>query len=135
MVREILEKKMVSIPEVKEILDRVSVLDVPKEQPPQPVVTDEAGTALTLGMETDAKYYLRSTHEYARTFSKIDAKKAKRVVETLVAEGISEFIAIQIANIDPDTVEELALFFEKGTKRLSDEEMEKLLYKIREAKE
>ncbi len=123
---------MISIPEVKEILDRVSTVE---PAAPQPVETEEGATPLVLGTETTEKYYLKATHEYSRTFSKMDARKARKVVEALVGEGIPELIAIQIANIDPDTVEEVALFFEKGTKRLSDEETEKLLYKIREAKE
>ncbi len=58
------------------------------------------------------------------------------MIEKLVAENeVPRPIAIQIVNINPDSVEELGLLFEKSSKRPSADELQKLLFKIREYKE
>ncbi|NMC04861.1 MAG: hypothetical protein GYA24_06605, partial [Candidatus Lokiarchaeota archaeon] len=64
------------------------------------------------------------------------ARVAKNVVLKLVSENqIPLHVAIQIANVNPDTKEELALLLEKSQKRYSAEEIEKLLGDIRAYRE
>ncbi|MHA1793762.1 MAG: hypothetical protein ACTSVI_14055 [Promethearchaeota archaeon] len=128
-IREILEEKPVSIPEVKEILDKLS-----EEMELEKQSQEELGEYIEAD---DEKYYfLKSTHNYVSLFSKMEPQVAKKVIDHLVEDdGIPLLTAIQIVNINPDTPEELAIFFEKGYKRLTKEECEKLLYKIREYKE
>ena len=148
-MREILEQRPISIPEVKSILDKLMADQVDTTE--EPVIPEAEGggedgvsdplregeTGVTeLSEEAEKRFYLHSTHEYARLFSKMEARVAKIVVEKLVEEeGIDRSIAIQIVNINADTAEELGLLFEKGSKRLSKDELESLLFKIREYKE
>ncbi|MHA1369988.1 MAG: hypothetical protein ACTSWN_02110 [Promethearchaeota archaeon] len=127
-MREILEEKMISIPEVKELLDKV-VEDYEQDK-------DSEDTFDIYDYENAGNYFMKSTYEYVTIFSKIDAEKARKVINTLVKEhDIPLNIAIQIVNILPETIDELALFFDKGPKKLTREEIEKLLYVIRETLE
>ena len=129
MVREILEEKPISIPEVRAILDNIEEPETEESE-----LDEEALEFLEL--ETSKKYYLKSTHEYVKNFSKLEEDVAKNVVINLVEESkIPIKKAIQIVNINPDTVEELSLIFEKGGKRLSKDDLQDLLFKIREYKE
>jgi len=140
MVREVVNEKAVSIPEVKEILDKIITtekIDVklaPIEEKP-----GQEGTEIipeTLEADKTKKYFLKSTYDYVQTFSRMEARVARNVVQKLVAEKqLPLLIAIQIVNINPDTKEELKLLLEKSQKRLSDEEVEKLLFDIRSYKE
>ncbi|MFX0099566.1 MAG: hypothetical protein ACFFCS_08290 [Candidatus Hodarchaeota archaeon] len=130
MVREVLSEKPISIPEVKEILDGL----VDESEPVKEVEFDEEMLA-SMELDEGRNYYLTSTHEYVKIFSKMEPKVARNVIQNLVNEGIPIHTAIQIVNVDPDTVEELQIFFEKGIKRLSEKECEELLFKIRSFKE
>lgn len=130
MVREILSEKPVSIPEVKEMLDDLVV----EEEPVDEEMLDEEMIA-AMELDDAKNYYLTSTHEYVKIFSKMETSVAKNVVQNLVNDGIPIHKAIQIVNVDPNTVEELQVFFEKGIKRLSQKECEDLLFKIRSYKE
>ncbi len=140
MVREIVNEKAISIPEVKEILDKIIAaekIDV-KPGPAEVKPSEEGAEAAPETVEADKtkKYFLKSTYDYTQTFSRMDARVARNVVLKLVTEKqLPLFIAIQIANINPDTKEELKLLLEKSQKRLSDEEIEKLLFDIRSYKE
>ena len=130
MVREILSEKPISIPEVKEILDDLVV----EAEPVEEELLDEEMIA-SMELDDAKNYYLTSTHEYVKIFSKMEPTVARNVIQNLVNDGIPIHTAIQIVNVDPDTVEELQVFFEKGIKRLSEKECEELLYKVRSYKE
>ncbi|MEX2680830.1 MAG: hypothetical protein Q6373_004470 [Candidatus Sigynarchaeota archaeon] len=140
MVREIINEKAISIPEVKEILDKIITTEkIDVKSVPIEGKDGEAGEAAlpdTFEADKTKKYFLKSTYDYVQTFSKMDARVARNLVQKLVTEKqLPLFIAIQIANINPDTKEELALLLEKSQKRLSGEEIEKLLFDIRSYKE
>lgn len=141
MVREIANEKAVSIPEVKEILERIVAAEKIDIQPAlaAATTTGEDGVEVvpeTVEADKTKKYFLKSTYDYVQTFSKIDARVARNVVQKLVTENqVPLFIAIQIANVNPDTTEELALLLEKAPKRLSGDEIEKLLFAIRAYRE
>jgi DNA-directed RNA polymerase subunit F len=139
-MREIVNEKAISIPEVKEILERIISAEKIDVQPaPAPVKTGEDGAEVvpeTVEADKTKKYFLKSTYEYAKTFSKIDARVAKNVVLKLVSENqLPLLVAIQIVNVNPDTTEELALLLEKGQKRYSSDEVEKLMFAIRAYRE
>ncbi len=141
MVREIVNEKAISIPEVKEILDKIIAAEKIDMQPaPAPATTTgEDGEVVvpeTVEADKTKKYFLKSTYDYTQTFSKIDARVARNVVQKLVSENqIPLLVAIQIANVNPDTTEELALLMEKSQRRLSSEEIEKLMFAIRAYRE
>lgn len=143
MVREIVNEKPISIPEVLETLEQIiSAEKIDVALAPAVAATSESGEAVaeTVPEPVDAdktkKYFLKSTYEYAKTFSRISARVAKNVVLKLVSENqIPLHVAIQIANVNPDTKEELALLLEKCQKRYSAEEIEKLLGDIRAYRE
>ncbi len=95
MTRKIVEEKLVSIPEVREILD-----------------------AVYLKMEENPRLnpdlFLDATHDYVHHFAKMSADSAKKVIKLLVSEyGMDESLAIQIANIDPNWPQELRIILEK----------------------
>ena len=142
MVREIVNEKAISIPEVKEILDKIIAAEKIDMRPaPAPATTtgedgEEVVVPETVEADKTKKYFLKSTYDYAQTFSKIDARVARNVVMKLVTENqIPLPVAIQIANVNPDTTEELALLMEKSQRRLSSDEIEKLLFNIRAYRE
>ena len=141
MVREIANEKAISIPEVKEILEKIIAAEKIDMKPAPALVatTGEDGVEVvpeTVEADKTKKYFLKSTYDYTQTFSKIEARVARNVIQKLVTENqVPLFIAIQIANVNPDTTEELALLMEKAPKRLSGDEIEKLIFKIREYRE
>lgn len=138
--RNIIEQRPISIPEVKAILDKLMAQerDV-KPETERPAVGEggDGETPLLEAQETEEKrYYLKSTFEYVQKFAKMDARVARNLVSKLVEEqGVDPLIAIQIVNIGADSVEELGLVFEKSVKRPSKDELDNLLFKIREYKE
>lgn len=149
-MREIIEEKAISIPEVKEILDRIELEDEAKraEEEELEEIQDAEGPAeegeegltseeiFELEEDDGRNYFLKSTHEYVKIFAKIESDTAKKVISNLVSENEMPLkTAIQIANINADTPEELLVFFDKGSKRLNKEEAKNLLFKIREYRE
>ena len=140
MVREIVSEKAISIPEVKEILEKIITAEkIDMRSAPAPVTTGEDGAEVvpeTVEADKTKKYFLKSTYEYAQTFAKTDARVARNVVQKLVTDNqLPLLVAIQIANVDPNTVDELSLLLEKSQRPLSGEETEKLLYNIRAYRE
>ncbi|MBD3186218.1 hypothetical protein GF325_05265 [Candidatus Bathyarchaeota archaeon] len=149
-MREIIEEKAISIPEVKEILDRIELEEEAKRAEEEeleeiqggegPAEEGEGGLTseelFELEEDDGRNYFLKSTHEYVKVFAKIESDTAKKVISNLVSENEMPLkTAIQIANINPDTPEELLVFFDKGSKRLNKEEAKNLLFKIREYRE
>lgn len=134
-MRETLNEKAISIPQVKEILDKIVETEKIDTQEPVVPTSDEEPAVIAPEADKTKKYFLKSTYDYITTFSKLESRQAQNVIENLVKNDIPLSIAIQIVNINPDTQEELALIFEKSTKRLSSDELQNLLFKIREFKE
>jgi DNA-directed RNA polymerase subunit F len=98
MVRNIKEKNLISIPEVKEIMDEFMK---------------------TVGSNENFKLdaFQEATLEYVNRFSKMSAKAARKIIKLLVDEYKMEpALAIQVVNIDPQYIEELKVIFEKDAK-------------------
>src|SRR5271157_2275596 len=135
-MRETLNEKAISIPQVKEILEKIVATEkIDTQEPAAPASSDEEAPVVAPESDKTKKYFLKSTYDYVETFSKMESRKAQTMIENLVKVDVPLSIAIQIVNIDPDTQEELALLFEKATKRPSNDELQNLLFKIREFKE
>ncbi len=113
------EEKIVSIPEVKEIMenikDQISKIDA-----------DE-------GMS----HFQEITYNYVNKFAKYDAKTAKKVQKMLIDKyEIEEIYAINIININPKTIPELRMILEKSFvgKTFNDQQLQEILYQIEEIK-
>ncbi len=106
-MEEVKRKQAISIPEVKEILE--------KEDP-----------------ETMDQIQ-RWTYDYVTKFTKMDAKDAKKMKQELVKEcGITEEEAVEIVNIRPSTLAELRSFTFGWKKLILAEPLEKMLKLIKE---
>ena len=96
-----LKEKLLSLPEVKEILE-------------------------SLGENLDQ--FQRRTLDYATKFSKIDAKSAKELIKRLVEEyELEEEEAIQIVNCMPESIEELRTFLAGGRRIVETSKLEAII--------
>ena len=106
-MEEVKHKQAVSIPEVKEILE--------KEDP------------------ENMDQIQRWTYDYVTKFAKMDAKDAKKMKQELVKEcNITEEEAVEIVNIRPSTLDELRSFTFGWKKLILAETLEKMLKLIKE---
>lgn len=103
----IIKKTMVTLPEVKEILDKA---------------------------DTDTTDQIqRWTHDYTSKFAKIEGKTAKKMKEKLIQEcGLTEEEAVEIVNIMPTSIEELRAFTFGWKKLILTDTLEKMLKIIKE---
>ena len=105
-MEEVKRKQAISIPEVKEILE--------KEDP-----------------ETMDQIQ-RWTYDYVKKFATMDSKDAKKMKQELVKEcGITEEEAVEIVNIRPSTLAELRSFTFGWKKLILAETLEKMLKLIK----
>ncbi|RLG51504.1 MAG: hypothetical protein DRN96_05120 [Thermoproteota archaeon] len=105
-------RRPISLPEAKEILDRV----------------------WSTREEEDLEITQRSIRDYVRRFSKINADKARKLVKFLVEEvGISEKHAIQLVNIVPLTRDEIRVFLFKDYPLLTGEKYDEILRALKAA--
>ncbi|MFX0080814.1 MAG: RNA polymerase Rpb4 [Candidatus Hodarchaeota archaeon] len=114
-----LDEKTVSIPEVKEIMEYV------KEQMEE------------IDSEEGMSHFQEITYNYVNKFAKIDTKKAKEIKKFLIEKyDLEEIYAINIVNIDPQTVPELRIILEKSFtgKTLNDKQLEILIEELEEIK-
>lgn len=89
---EIIKKHIITLPEVKEYLEKVN--------------------------EDKMDQIQRWAYDYAKEFSKIDAAKAREIMRRLVEEcELSEEEAAEVINVMPSSIEELRAFT-FGWKRL-----------------
>ena len=110
MVRKILEKKTMTVPEVLETLE-----DLYKKR------------------KGEFDSFQENSLIYARTFSKVPAKKVDKIKKMLMKSyKLDEQHAIQVINILPSTIEELRVIFEKDLKasKLEDKALNDLLNKL-----
>jgi DNA-directed RNA polymerase subunit F len=113
------DEKVVSIPEVKDIMEDV------KEKIGE-IDSDE-------GMS----HFQEITYNYVNKFSKIPTKIAMKIVKFLLEKyDIEDIYAINVVNIDPQSVPELRMIFEKSYngKTLSDDQLQEILYQIEDIK-
>ena len=97
------DKKMVTLAEVKDILS---------ERQKDGELTAEQKLAL----------------DHAQKFSRVDSKKAKKLVKELTELGfVSEVNAVKIADILPSTADDVRLIFSKERASVEKKDIEKVL--------
>lgn len=107
MVRKIISRKILTIPEVKQLLEERD-------------------------KKNELTYTQRITLDYTLKFSKIAVEDAKKLINILISEfGIDEETAYQIVNAMPLTIEELSVFL-GGTRLFSEEDLKKIVEKLKQ---
>lgn len=107
VLTNISRKSVVTLPEVKDILDKAD-----------PDTMDQIQ---------------RWTHDYTSKFAKLQGKTAKKMKEKLVQEcGLTEEESVEIVNIMPSSIEELRAFTFGWKKLILTDTLEKMLKIIRE---
>ncbi|MEM2839451.1 MAG: RNA polymerase Rpb4 family protein [Thermoplasmata archaeon] len=86
------------------------------------ILEEEAGQR---ELSTEQKYAL----EHAQRFSRLDDKKAKKLVGDLMegVEGLSEVLAVKIADIMPVDAEDIRVIFSKERSQPQKKDIEKIL--------
>lgn len=113
------DEKTVSIPEVKEIMENV------KDQ------------LVKIDSEEGMSHFQEITYNYVNKFAKCDIKTALKIKKLLIDKhDIEEIYAINVINIDPQSIPELRMMFEKSFtgKTLNDEQLQEILYQIEDIK-
>lgn len=91
-------------------------MEKPREE--RPITTAEARALLQVS-EAELDQFQRRTLDYAEKFSKIDAQRARELVDSLIASfSLEEERAVQVVNCMPSSIEELRVFFTGGKRRL-----------------
>ncbi len=86
--------------------------------------------------EEELGYAQRLTYDYAQKFSKLSAKKTRELVEGLLKIGnLREHQAVVLADLMPETKEDIQLIFAKERTRLEDKDIEKVLELINKYRE
>jgi len=76
----------------------------------------------------ELEYGQRLTYDYAQKFAKLEAKKARELMEELLKIGnIREHQAVVLVDLMPETEEDVQLIFTKERTRLGEEDIKKLL--------
>ena len=101
-MEEVVKKRMISLPEVKEILSEGNLESLDQIQ--------------------------RWTFDYVSKFAKIEPKSAKKMKADLVGQcGLTEEEAVEIINIQPKSLPELRSFTFGWKKLILSETLEKIL--------
>ncbi|MCD6381328.1 MAG: hypothetical protein J7L50_03275, partial [Candidatus Odinarchaeota archaeon] len=100
MSLKIKSRKYLTLPEVKEILEKLSE-------------------------ERELDYTQRITLDYVSKFSRISKEKTMELLKKLMELGVDEESAYQIVNIMPKTLEELSTIV--GGRAYSDEKMKEVV--------
>jgi len=86
------------------------------------ILEEEAGQR---ELSTEQKYSL----EHAQRFSRLDDKKAKKLIGELIegVEGLSEVLAVKMADIMPVDAEDIRVMFAKERSQPQKKDIEKIL--------
>jgi len=112
-------EKMVSIPEVKELMENVK------------------DKVLQIDSDEGMSHFQEITYNYVNKYAKMSAKEAVKILNMLKKKyELEEIYTINIVNIDPKTLPELRVILEKSYtgKSLSDEQLQDMLVQINEIK-
>ena len=102
MVRKALRERMLSVPEVKKVLDIIG--------------------------EEKLDQFQRRSLDYASKFSKVAEEKAAALVKTIIEPfDLDEAEAIQIVNCMPKSVEEIRVFLGGGRKIIETSKLQGIL--------
>ncbi len=113
------DEKTVSIPEVKEIMENVK------------------NHLRQIDSEEGMSHFQEITYNYVNKFAKYSSKTAIKIKKLLMDKhNIEEIYAINVVNIDPKSVPELRMIFEKSFtgKTLNDEQLQEILYQLEDVK-
>ena len=106
-MEEVVKKRMLSLPEVKEVLSKRDIESMDQIQ--------------------------RWTHDYVSKFAKIEPKVAKKMKQELISQcGLTEEEAVEIVNVLPKSLPELRSFTFGWKKLILSETLEKVLKVIDE---
>jgi len=113
-----INEKILSIPEVKKIMDDVKqkIVDIEEE-----------------GMS----HFQEITYNYVNKFSKMSDKAAMKIKKFLMEKyELEEIFTNNIVNIDPQTLQEIRIILEKSNvgKNLTDQQLQEILSQIRDFK-
>lgn len=114
-----IDEKVVSIPEVKKIMENV-------KQKIELIGTDE-----------NISHFQEITYDYVNKFAKMSEKDAIKIKKFLIDKyEIEENYAINVINIFPHTIYELRTILEKSYvgKTLNDDQLQDIIYQIEEFK-
>ncbi|MFX1273814.1 MAG: hypothetical protein ACFFBP_18015 [Promethearchaeota archaeon] len=114
-----IDERLVSIPEVKQIMESV------KEK------------VFEIDSEEGMTHFQEITYNYVNKYAKMSLEKAHKVQKHLSKKyGLEDLYIINIINIDPKTIPELRVILEKSFKgkALDDDQLKELLYEIEEIK-
>ena len=85
--------------------------------------------------EENLDQFQRRTLDYVNKFSKVDAAKAKKLLEKLVKEfGLDDAEAVQVVNCMPETVDELRVFLAGGRKIIETAKLEAIIALLNESR-
>jgi DNA-directed RNA polymerase subunit F len=102
MVRKALRERMLTVPEVKKVLDMIG--------------------------EEKLDQFQRRSLDYASKFSKVAEDDAETLVKTLIEQyGLDEEEAIQIVNCMPKSIEEIRVFLGGGRKIIETSKLQGIL--------
>jgi DNA-directed RNA polymerase subunit F len=102
MAKRALKEKLITIPEVKKLLENIK--------------------------EEELDQLQRRTLDYASKFSKTNAESAETLRKNLVEKfELTEEEAVQIINSMPETIEELRIFLGGGRKIIETQKLEAML--------
>jgi len=112
-------ERMVSIPEVKELMEGVK------------------DKVLLIDSDEGMSHFQEITYNYVNKYAKTSAKVAQKILKLLKEKyELEEIYMINIVNIDPKTLPELRVILEKSLtgKSLSDEQLQDMLSQIGDIK-
>lgn len=102
MPRKALKEKMLTVPEVKELLEAIG--------------------------EENLDQFQRRAFDYASKFAKVEARSARKFVEGLVEKfDLEEEEAVQIVNCMPESIGEVRVFLAGGRKIVETQKLEGIL--------
>ena len=85
--------------------------------------------------EENLDQFQRRTLDYVNKFSKVDAAKAKKLLEKLMKEfDLDEAEAVQVVNCLPETVDELRVFLAGGRKIIETAKLEAIISLLNESR-
>ena len=102
MPKKVLKERIVSVPQVKHILENIG--------------------------EDSLDQFQRRSLDYTAKFSKVEAAKAEELVEKLTGQfGLEEAEAVQMVNCMPESIEEIRAFLGGGRKIVEASKLEGIL--------
>ncbi len=109
MVKSELSENRLTLPQVKKVLEAIG--------------------------EENLDQFQRRTLDYVNKFSKLEAAKAKKLLEKLVEEfDLDEAEAVQVVNCMPETLDELRVFLAGGRKIIETAKLEAIISLLNESR-